>query len=407
MNSLIKIAWRSLWRNRRRTIITCTSVFLAIFLALFMRSMQIGQYDMMINSAIKEAGHIQILSKDYWEKKSINQAFQYSKGLKDSLSRVTNIKSVTPRLEVFALGSFGELTKGLFVQGLIPELEDKRKNLSDKIVKGEFLKSNDNGIVIAEGLANYFKLNVNDTLVLISQGYQGISAAEVFQVKGIIKFPIPKLNNLMVFMNIESCRNFVAPYQPGLTTSLLIDLKNPKNLEAEAKRINAILENKYDCRPWTKILTEIVQQIDSDNIGGIVMLAILYIVVGFGILGTILMMAMERKKEFAVMIAVGMKRWKLAIVVFFESLMIGLIGIVSGIILIIPILKYLYHNPIPLKDEMAEMMLEYNIEPVIPFSLDTFIFTNQSLTIFIITLLVALFPITFIFFFKILRAMRS
>ena len=155
------------------------------------------------------------------------------------------------------------------------------------------------------------------------------------------------------------------------------------------------------------MLPEIVQQIEGDNIGGIIMLAILYLIVAFGIFGTVLMMTMERRKEFAIMIAVGMHRWKLAIVVCIETIMIGLMGVASGMIACFPFLKYLYHNPIPLKGEMADMMLEFNIEPIMPFSLETFIFTNQGVTILILACLAAIYPIVFVIRFKILKAMRS
>lgn len=407
METLFKIAWRSLWRNKRRTLITTTSVFLAVFLALFMRSMQIGSYEMMINSAVIEAGHIQVHDSGFWESKSINDSFIYSESLKNKIESIENIESAIPRLETFALGSYGEMTKGFMLQGIVPELEDPRKKISNKLVEGRFLTANDKGIVLAEGLAKFFKIGVNDTIVLIGQGYQGISAIGIFQVVGIIKYPIPKLNNFIAYMSLSNVQEVFAPYHPGLVSSLVIDLKNDKNLELEAEEINSLLGSKYEVMPWTIMLAEIVQQIEGDNVGGLIMLAILYLIVAFGIFGTVLMMTMERRKEFAIMVAVGMHRGKLAIVVCFETLMIGLMGVVSGIIASLPLLQYLNRNPIPLKGEAAEMMLEFNIEPIMPFSLELFIFSNQGITILILAFITALYPIIYVNRFKILKAMRS
>lgn len=407
METLFKIAWRSLWRNKRRTLITTTSVFLAVFLALFMRSMQIGSYEMMINSAVIEAGHIQVHDSGFWESKSINDSFIYSESLKNKIESIENIESAIPRLETFALGSYGEMTKGFMLQGIVPELEDHRKKISNKLVEGRFLTANDKGIVLAEGLAKFFKIGVNDTIVLIGQGYQGISAIGIFQVVGIIKYPIPKLNNFIAYMSLSNVQEVFAPYHPGLVSSLVIDLKSDKNLELEAEEINSLLGSKYEVMPWTIMLAEIVQQIEGDNVGGLIMLAILYLIVAFGIFGTVLMMTMERRKEFAIMVAVGMHRGKLAIVVCFETLMIGLMGVVSGIIASLPLLQYLNRNPIPLKGEAAEMMLEFNIEPIMPFSLELFIFSNQGITILILAFITALYPIIYVNRFKILKAMRS
>ncbi len=407
METLFIIAWRSLWRNKRRTLITTASVFLAVFLALFMRSMQIGSYEIMIDSAVNEVGHLQLHDSGYWDSKSINDSFIYSESLKQKIKNYDNIKTITPKLETFALGSYGEMTKGFLVQGIVPDIEDARKKISNKLIEGQFLTENDDGIVLAEGLASYFKIGVNDTLVLIGQGYQGISAIGIFPVVGIVKYPIPKLNNFIAYMSLSKVQEVFAPYHPNLISALVIDLKSNHNLEKEAKVINEIMGSKYEVMSWSTMLPEIVQQIEGDNVGGIIMLAILYLIVAFGIFGTVLMMTMERRKEFAIMVAVGMHREKLAIVVCIETIMIGLMGVISGIIACFPFLKYFYHNPIPLSGEMADMMLEFNIEPIMPFSLETFIFTNQGTTILILATLAALYPIVYVIRFRILKAMRS
>jgi ABC-type lipoprotein release transport system permease subunit len=407
METLLKIAWRNLWRNKRRTLITTASVFLAVTLSLFMRSMQKGSYKTMIDSVVTEVGHIQVHDSGYWESKSINDSFIFSESLKEKIEAHENVKSVIPRFETFALGSYGDMTKGLMIQGIVPSLEDPRKKISNKLIKGRFLTENDNGIVLAEGLANYFNIKVNDSIALIGSGYQGITASGLFPVVGIIKYPIPKLNNFIAYMSMGNVQEIFSPYHSNLTSSLIIDLKNGNDLAEKAENINQILGTKYEVLSWQKMLPDVVQQIDGDNAGGIFMLAILYIIVAFGIFGTVLMMTMERRKEFAIMVAVGMHRGKLAIVVFFETIFIGMMGVIAGIIASLPLLKYLYHHPIPLSGEMANMMLEFNMEPVMPFSLEPYIFSNQAIAILFIATLTALYPVIFIARFKILKAIRS
>lgn len=407
MNTLLKIAWRNLWRNKRRTLITSASVFLAVFLALFMRSMQIGSYEIMIESVVKETGHLQVHDSGYWDSKSINNSFEYTAALKKEIENHKNIRSIIPKLETFALGSYSQSTKGFMLQGIDPELEDPRKKISDKLIEGRFLTENDDGIVLAEGLAQFFQIGINDTLVLIGQGYQGISAIGIFPVVGIVKYPIPKLNNLLAYMSLSKVQETFAPYHPGLVSALVLEVDDDKDLALTANEINATIGTNYEVMPWTVMQPEVVQQIAGDNVGGIIMLAILYLVVAFGILGTILMMTMERRKEFAIMVAVGMHRGKLAIVVCIETIFIGLLGIVSGILVSLPFLQYLYYNPIPITGETAELMLEFNQEPVMPFSLETTIFTNQGITILVLALLTAIYPIVFVNRFKILKAMRS
>lgn len=407
MNTLFKIAWRSLWRNKRRTIITSASVFLAVFLALFMRSMQIGSYEMMIDSAVNEAGHIQIHKKGFWEKKSINYFLEYNEDLKAQIDQYENTSIAIPRIESFALASYGERTKGVAVQGIIPKITDQRTKLANKIIEGRYLKDDDQGVLIAEGLAKYLRIGVNDSIVLLGQGYQGITVAAIFPVVGIVKFPIPKLNNLMLYLELSKAQEILAPYNLNLISALVIELKDDHDLSTDVSVLKEIIGDKYEVMSWEEMLTEIVSQIKGDNAGGIVMLAILYLIVAFGIFSTVLMMTAERKREFAIMVAVGLHRWKLAIIVFIETILIGLLGVVAGIIVSIPILQFFHYNPIPLTGETANMMLEYNIEPVMLFSLETYIFTNQGITVMILTFLTALYPIIFVNRFRLIKAMHK
>ncbi|MBC34896.1 MAG: hypothetical protein CL663_02480 [Bacteroidetes bacterium] len=407
MKSLIKIAWRSLWRNKRRTLITSASVFLAVFLALFMRSMQIGSYEMMTDMAVREAGHLQIHKNGYWEKKSINYFMDYSNEIKREVESNPNISIAIPRMDNFALASYGDLTKGVAIQGIIPDMTDDRINLSKRIVKGRYLKENDTGVVLAEGLANYLKIDVNDTLVLLGQGYQGISAAAIYPVVGIVKFPIPKLNNLMMYMHLDQAQETFAPYNPDLISALVIELKDVDDLSEEANILNERIGFNYEVLSWEQMLQEVVQQIESDNAGGIVMLGILYLIVAFGIFSTVLMMTVERRREFAIMVAVGLNRSKLAIITLFETILIAIIGVIAGVIFSVPVLQYFHHNPIPLTGDLADMMLEFNYEPIMPFSLESFIFVSQGLTVLLIAMGIAIYPMIYAYWFKLLKAMRK
>ena len=139
-----------------------------------------------------------------------------------------------------------------------------------------------------------------------------------------------------------------------------------------------------------------MQSIEVDNAGGIIMLGILYVIIGFGIFGTVMMMTAERTKEFGILISVGMKRWRLSFVSFLESLFLSFIGVLAGIIVSIPILYYFNQNPIPLTGEMAELMLKFGIDPILPFRFAANIFIDQFLTVIVIAMISALYPLSFI-----------
>ena len=406
MKDYFKIAWRNLWRNRRRTLLTITSVLFALFLALIVRSMQLGSYASMVESSLKNStGYIQVHEKGYWDDKSIDNTFESNQALEEKILDHPNVTHIVPRLESFALLSSGQQTKGAAVIGTNPELEDESSGLRGRLVRGEFLEASDQAILIAEGLAQYLKVDVGDTVVLLGQGYHGMTAAGAYPVKGIINFIQPDMNNLMTYIPLSLAQDLFAT--PGRLTSISIMLSDPDKMFRTRDELVAISPENLEVMVWKEMLVELVQGIEGDNISSLFMLGILYMVVGFGILGTILMTTMERKREFGIMVAVGMRRYKLAIIVFLETLIISFIGIIAGVMASFPLILYFNHHPIPLTGEAADAMLEYNMDPVMPFLLEPGYFINQSMVVIVITMLTLVYPMTVIGRFKIINAIKG
>jgi len=403
----LKLAWRNIWRNKRRTLITIGSIFFAIFFALIMRSIQIGSYGHMIDNVVQTyTGHIQIHKLGYWDDKTINKTFHPKENLIKDLEKQRNVSSVASRLESFALGSSGPQTKGVFVVGVNPIEEDKLTKISSRIIDGNFLNKNSDGVLLAENLAKYLKLKVNDTIVLISQGYHGVSAAGKYPIRGILHFPTPEFNNSLVYMNLEQCQDFYSAY--GMISSIAIGLLDHNTLDNSIKDIGKIVNN-VDCEimGWKKLLPELVQQIEVDNAGGIIMLGILYMIVAFGIFGTVLMMIAERRKEFGVMVSIGMQKTKLSIVVVYEMIFLGIIGIFAGTVGAVPIILFYHINPIKLSGEYAKTMLDFGIEPLMPAAWQLDYFLNQSIVIFFIMIIAIIYPIISISKINVTKALRA
>lgn len=406
MNTLLKMAWRNLWRNKKRTILTLLSIFMAIFLSLFTRSMQVGSYNSMIQNAVKfSTGYIQIHKKGYWENKSISETFLYKNAIDSVVSKNKNINFSLPRIESYALASSGKHTKGSFVIGTDPELEDELNNYSEKVVEGKYLSSNDKAVLLGDKLAEYLNIGVNDTLVMLGQGYHGITAAAQYPVKGIIHFPLPDVNKQLVVMPLAEAQYYYAT--ENRLTSLSLMLEDAENIDETKRFLENNLSDEYEVMTWDEMNREMVQAIESDNIGGIFMLGILYTVIGFGVFGTIMMMTMERKKEFAVLVSVGMQKSKLLLVVVFETILIGMVAVILGLLVSYPVLLYLYHNPIPLTGDLAVSMEIFGVEPILPFSVKPGIFFNQALTVIGIAIVAVLYPLSVILRFDVMKALRS
>ena len=146
MKVILKIAWRNLWRNKRRTAITAASVFFAVLLATVMMSLQEGVYNKMIaNVAGFFTGYVQIHDAGYWEEQTFEETLAENDSLQAVLEARDDIETVLPRLTGFALAAYGELTEGAQVVGVDPQRENELTKLADRLVEGHYLQSGDQG----------------------------------------------------------------------------------------------------------------------------------------------------------------------------------------------------------------------------------------------------------------------
>jgi len=158
---------------------------------------------------------------------------------------------------------------------------------------------------------------------------------------------------------------------------------------------------------WKEMNGTLVQQLEADNKSGMIMIGILYLVIAFGVFGTVLMMTAERRREFGVLVAIGMQKTRMAGVMVYEMLYIGLIGILAGVGTSIPVIIYGYHNPIHFSASLAKAFEEYGFEPVMAFQWIDSYFIYQSLVVAIIVLIAVIYPVVKIRKMKEVNALRA
>lgn len=406
MWTYVSLAWRNLWRNKRRTLIAAASVFFAVILALLMRSMQTGYYDYMIDSSVRMyTGYIQIQGNDYLEKRSLEESMIIDEEQIKQVKAVQGVELTVKRFETFSLISYGQVTKVAQVVGIDPAEENELTSLKDKLIKGNYLTYESRGIMIAEGLAEIMKVDIGDSILIYGQGLYGVTAAELIPVQGIVKFNLPAQNKSFAYLSIPYAQWVYSA--PERLTSLSIMIDDTKHVNTIHKEVRSLFDDSYEVLTWKELSPELVQSIQIDNAQGIIMLGILYVVIAFGIFGTIMMMTAERVKEFGILISVGMKKWKLYLVTTLETIFISFIGVITGAIISLPLIIYFVNNPIPLTGEYADAILAWGFEPVIPFAIYPGMFIAQLWTVLAIALVSGLYPINFIRKIKPVEAMRG
>ncbi len=394
---LVKLAWRNIWRNRRRTVITLAAIFLAVVLSAMMMSLKEGVYESMIDTAVGDyMGYVKVNGNGYWEEKSLDYAMEYPDSVKDMLQNTKGVSGVVPRIESFALAVSDEFTKGSLVVGADPEIEEEFNQLSERVVDGEYFGPDDKSVLVGQGLADYLKVKPGDTLVLLGQGYHAASAAGKYPIAGIVKFGSPELSKQLIFLPLKEAQWLYN--MPQLYTSLILQFKNPDLSKEVSVELRDKLSEEYEVLHWEEHNKELKDMIAADKVEGWVFMFILYLVISFGIFSTVLMMLQERKHEFGVLIAVGMKRKLLASMVLIETVFISLLGALCGMIGAFPVTLYFNLNPIEFSEEMADIYEEYGMEAVLGTSLDPSIFIQQGTIVAIVACVIALYP-----YFKITR----
>lgn len=405
--TILKIAWRNIWRNHRRSFITIGSVFFAVLFTVIMMSYSNGSWNRMIDNMLHtQSGHIQIHQKGYWDDQVIDNFMTMNSGFIARLREMTNVESVAPRLEVFAMASSEKISKGIAVLGIDPVQEDKKSHLARRLVEGNYLSSNDSGVLIGKKLSEYLHVSVGDSLALIGQGYHGASAVGLFPVRGIVSLITPDMDKSFLYMSLPAAQDFISLSDgySGILMALNEESKLKETMQAIEKQINS---TDYEILPWTKTMDRLLKQKESDEAFSIITLAILYLIVGFGIFGTVIMMTNERRREFGVMIALGMSRSKLSQSVTVELLIMSCIGVLAALLVCIPVVWYFHVNPIPLSGEMASTMEAYGMEAILPMDISPSLFINQVFIVLLLTCITLSYPVGVIRKLNANKAIRS
>jgi ABC-type lipoprotein release transport system permease subunit len=391
----LSLSWRNLWRNKKRTLVAAASVLFAVLLAVVMRSGQSGSYAYMIDSSAKLfTGYLQIQGKGYWENRSLDNSIVITSDQRQALSQIPHVTGIARRLEAFSLVSHSTSTKVAEIIGTDPVSENMMTGLRSRLVEGSYLTENSPGLLVAKGLAKTLRITVGDSLIIYGQGYQGQMAAARLPVSGIVKLPFPEMNNGVVYLALQNAQDLFSAY--GRITSAAITVDNIRHLQDVKNTVQNTMGTGYALMSWDEMMPDLVQSIELDNVSGIVMLIILYIVITFGVFGTVVMMTSERMKEFGILVSVGMRKTKLILVTTVETIFISFLGMLAGMLCSIPIVYYLHDNPLRMTGDAAKAFEALGIEPIMNFSFEPGLFLTQSLVVLAIALGTAVYPILYI-----------
>ena len=390
------MAWRNLWRNPRRTILTIGAITFASLLLVFMLSFQFGSYDTMINTSVKiQTGHLQIQSDEYQEKKSIRLVVSEPEKIAALVDNIPQVMAYTFRAQTFSLISSEQRTYGVIVTGIDPEHEADVSSLKSLIRQGQFLSGeNMDQALVGKLLARNLKVKVGDELSLIGQGRDGSIAATVVKIKGIFSSGIDELDRASIHIPLNTFQEVYsmqgAVHEVVVIADSLSDVDKIKHaIQSDLTSLN--LKERLIVLDWNELMPGLRQSIEMDLISGLIFYMLLLLVVAFSILNTFLMAIFERTREFGVMMAIGTTPGRLTKVLLIESMTLTFVGVVAGIFAGSLITIYFQTHGIDFSGA-SELLSQFGISGRMYPKLSLLSAFSGPLAVLVITFFTALYP---------------
>ncbi len=397
----IKMAWRNIWRNPRRTILTVAAIAFACVLLVFMLSFQLGSYDTMINASVKiHTGHMQIQAQGYQQSRKIRLVIPDPAPVGAILDHVPDVTAYTYRAMAFALVSSENRSYGVMVEGVDPRREARVSTLADIIRQGRYLPDQPPadgpaGALVGRLLAHNLHLAVGDEITVLGQGLDGSVAATVLRVRGIYASGLDAFDRSAIQMPLAVFQEVFA--MGTAVHEVVVTARNLASVPAIERAISGPLKRIQGPRPlvtldWKALTPGLDQAIKMDLVSGGIFYLILIMVVAFSILNTFLMAIFERTHEFGVMMAMGTRPARLTRMVLLESAGMTLVGVITGIVLGSLLTWYFMVYGIQMGASSNEIMRQFGIPGRFFPQLSLISATAGPGAVFLITLLAALYP---------------
>lgn len=343
------MAWRNLWRRKRRTYITALSIGFGVLLSVTFTGMADDSYTKMIDtSAIMGLGHVTVEPLGYNVSPSLEKRLTNTAGTREELLNMTGVNSALVRIMGQAMFASARKSIGGAFIAIDPEMESTEGNLFIRsIVEGGlFTEKEGQGVLVGTRVAKKLNIDIGKKLVYTTTDANGEIVSEIARVSGIFETGVSEVDGSMIILPIDRARS-VLGYGPEDATLISVVIQDQRRSEEMRDFINAELNNpEWEVLSWRETQSDVASLITLDKSSNIIIQVLIGLLIAAGILNTLLMSVMERTREFGVMMAVGMSPSTLFRLVITESIWYALLGLCLGILITTPWYAFLYYHGI-------------------------------------------------------------
>ena len=408
MNIILRLAWRNLWRQPRRTWLTAGAMVFSNVLLVFMMSLQFGMYGLMIDNSLRPlTGHLQVQAAGYVDDGRMRQTVPDVLALAGRLRDALVSDTIAARARSFVLASSDERSYGLVVMGVEPGYESSVSSLPGLVSAGRYLDDSDAAeIVIGAVLARNLRVDVGDELTLLGSGLDGSFAAAVATVVGIFDSGVAELDRSIAQMPLVFFQDMF--YMDGAGHQVVATATSVDDVPTLIARIESLLpaDAGLVVHDWDRLQPGLRQAIQADLSSSFFMYGVLAILVAFSVLNTQLMSVLERTREFGIVMALGLKPGRLGRLVMLETAMMGVIGVVLGVLIGTAVTLYFGASGFQIPG-MEEMAKQFNLPARMFPQVSGLSLTAGPLVVFTFSLLASIYPALRLHWLHPVNAMRS
>jgi putative ABC transport system permease protein len=407
MSITFRLAWRNIWRQPRRTWLTVGALVFSNILLIFLISVQVGTYLMMIDNTLAPlTGHLQVQYEGYKDDQRIHQTVPAVRGLAADIRERLGLETIAARGTAFALISSEDRTYGVQIIGVEPEFEPRISTLPGLIKEGRFLDDiNAPEIVIGAVLARNLRVQFGDELTILGSARDGSFAATIVRIVGIFESGMVELDRSFTEMPLGFFQDTFVMEDAGHTVVINAqDLFSVSTLQQQVQALLPAMEGLV-VHDWDDLQPGLRQAIQADLLGAWFMYGVLVILVAFSVLNTQLMSVLERTREFGITMSLGLTSGRLGWLIMLETAMIGLLGLGLGVFLGGLVVYWFTVNGFTYPG--LELAAQFNLPDRIYPNLNSISLLVGPCIVFLASLVAAVYPAARLHFLQPVQAMRA
>ncbi|WP_233189293.1 ABC transporter permease [Geothermobacter hydrogeniphilus] len=392
---MLILAWRNIWRNRRRTLITLAAIALSVTLVQAFHNLSYGVYQSMIAGGVRAgSGHLTIYRKGYVD--SRDERLSWRRGdLAEQAAALPGVEAVLPRVYLPGMAQSSRESRGILLTGIDPRAERPINPFLKGLDDTRMIRSlSGRDALVGFRLLKELKLKPGRKFVVTVQNRSGDLASELFRVRGVITTGLKDVDGRLIMVGLKKAAAMAGI--GGEIHELAIILDQPRRDRDVGPALEKLIHNRRQLVviPWDRAMPNLANAIKLDYASQKFIFAIILLIVTIGVVNTQLMSVMERYREFGIILAVGATAGRLRLLVLTESLIIGLSAMLLGSALGSLATLYLSRVGIDLRSFVSES-LEFGgviFDPVLRAAWDFGYMTQIACYVVILSLLAALYP---------------